>query len=36
MNGIENAFKRIGIKDFGKKIIAYGADDALTNRGQLL
>ena len=35
MDGIENAFKRIGIKDFGKKIIAYGADGASTNRGQL-
>ena len=34
MDGIENAFKRIGIKDFGKKIIAYGADGASKNRDQ--
>ena len=36
INGIENAFKRMAIKDFGKKIIAYGPDGASTNRGQLL
>ena len=32
VDGIENAFKRFGIKDFRN---AYGADGASTSRGQL-
>ena len=35
IDSLENAFKRIGNKDIGKKIIAYGTYGASTKRGQL-
>ena len=35
IDGIENAFIRFGIENFGKEINTYGADGASTSRGQL-